>query len=112
MSALALVGILIWALFPTACGVLAFNKERDVIVWVTLGVLFCAFALVVIALLPSKNKWDVIERRAPVLDAPPAPPEPESYPRCSKCGRFAFTAAADGEFYCHACGENVQLAAG
>lgn len=110
MTSLQLIGLIIWLLFPTVCGVLAFQKERGVVLWVILGVLFGAFALVVIALLPSKNKWDAIERRAPVLEPPLLPPgRPETYGKCPKCGRIAFTADDAGDYYCYACGETVHV---
>jgi hypothetical protein len=109
MAVLTLIGILLWLLFPAVCGVVAFNKERGVILWVVLGFLFGAFALVVIALLPDKNKWEAIERRAPVLD-PVAPGRPQTYGNCPKCARIAFTADDDGDYYCYACGEHVQVA--
>jgi hypothetical protein len=109
MTTLQLIGLIIWLLFPTVCGVLAFQKERGVVLWVILGALFGAFALVVIALLPSKNKWDAIERRAPVLEPPLLPPEPETYGKCPECGRIAFTADGNGDFYCSACSKTVQV---
>jgi hypothetical protein len=109
MATLQLIGLIIWLLFTTACGVLAFQKERGVVLWVILGAVFGAFALVVIALLPSKNKWDAIERRAPVLEAPLLPPEPETYGKCPECGRIAFTANGDGDFYCAPCGKTVHV---
>lgn len=91
------------------CGIVAFNKERGVILWVVLGVFFGAFALVVIALLPERNNWEAIERRAPLV-APVAPVPPQTYGKCPKCGRIAFTADDDGDYYCFACGESVQVA--
>ena len=110
MSALTLIGILLWLLFPAVCGIVAFNKEREVILWVILGFLFGAFALVVIALLPDKNKWEYLERAAPVVAAPVVPHRPETYGKCPKCDRIAFTADDDGDYYCYACGERVQVA--
>jgi hypothetical protein len=108
MSALQLVGILLWLLFPTVCcGIVAFGKERSVGLWVVLGFLFGAFALVVIALLPDKNKWQQIERSAPILE--PAVAMREKYGKCPQCGRIGYTTDRSGAFYCHACQQEVHL---
>jgi hypothetical protein len=107
MSVLQLVGILLWLLFPVVCGMVAFGRERSVGLWVVLGFLFGAFALVVIALLPEKNKWQYIERSAPILE--PAVPVQERYGKCPQCGRIGYTADRSGAFYCHACQQEVQL---
>jgi hypothetical protein len=109
MSGWQLLGLLLWILFPAACGFVAFGKERSVGLWVVLGFLFGAFALVVIALLPEKNKWEYVERQAPLI-APVASTRPQTYGHCPKCGRIAFTADDDGDYYCFACGEHVQVA--
>jgi hypothetical protein len=109
MTTVQVICLLLWLLFPAVCGIVAFGKERDVTLWAILGFLFGAFALVVIALLPSKNKWDAVERRAPVLERLPPPGRPETYGKCPKCGRLAFTADSFGEYFCSACQETVQV---
>jgi len=41
--------------------------------------------------------------------APVAPARPETYGKRPKCGRIAFTADDDGDYYCLPCGETVQV---
>ena len=111
MTAGQLIGILLWLMFPVVCGIVAYGKERNTTLWVVLGFFFGVFALVVIALLPDANKWNAIERRAPALEPPLARPgRVETYGKCPECGRLAFTADDDGDYYCYACGKTVQVA--
>jgi hypothetical protein len=112
MTAAQLIGIVLWLLSPVVCGIVAFGKERSLVLWVILGFLFGVFALVVIALLPSANKWESIERRAPALEPPLARPgRVETYGKCPECGRAAFTADDDSDYYCYPCGKTVQVRA-
>jgi hypothetical protein len=103
------VGLLVWLAFIGACGWVAYSKDRSVGLWLFLGFLFGAFALLVIALLPDREKFDYIKPSEPWTPAPEAT-GPTTYSKCPECGRLAFTADDDGDFYCYACGKNVQIA--
>lgn len=45
--------LLFWILWAVCCGILANNKNRNVVEWSILGLLFGVFALIVIACLPK-----------------------------------------------------------
>jgi hypothetical protein len=102
------LGLLIWLLFTVVCGFVAFGKDRSVALWVLLGFLFGAFALVVIALLPDRKKVQYLERKEPFVPVA-APTRPQTYGKCPNCGRIAFSANDSGDYYCYACGESVQV---
>jgi hypothetical protein len=108
VSAAAQVCLVLWILFTGVCGWVAYSKGRSVGLWLFLGFLFGAFALVVIALLPDRDKFDYIKPSKPWVPVEPAPPQ--SYGTCPKCGRIAFSADEDGGYHCYACGESVQVA--
>jgi hypothetical protein len=59
--------LLIWVVFTGACGWIAYSKDRSVGLWLFLGLLFGAFALLVIALLPDRQKfaWSRASRGLP-----------------------------------------------
>ena len=101
--------LLIWAVFTGACGWIAYSKDRSVGLWLFLGFLFGAFALLVIALLPDRQKFKFIEPSkpwTPIVEDP----RPTTYGNCPECGRLAFSAADDGAYHCYACGKTVQVA--
>jgi hypothetical protein len=101
--------LFVWVLFTLICGWVAHSKDRSVGLWLFLGFLFGAFALAVIALLPDREKFDYIKPGKPFVPTE-EPTRPQTYGKCPTCGRIAFTADADGDYYCYACGETVQVA--
>jgi hypothetical protein len=99
--------LFVWILFTGVCGWVAYSKGRSVGLWLSLGFLFGAFALVVIALLPDRDKFDYIKPGKPWV--PEEPAAPRTYGKCPQCGRIAFGADDDGDSYCYACGETVHV---
>jgi hypothetical protein len=105
------IGLLLWVVFMVGTGLVAANKGRGVALWVVLGFLFGIFALAAVALLPAKKEGATFKspERQPFVPVAQAT-QPETYGKCPKCGRIAFTAADSSDYYCYACGESVQIA--
>ena len=109
MSTAAQVCLFLWILFSAVCGWVAYSKDRSVGLWLFLGFLFGALALIVIALLPDRKKFDFIQPGKPFVPMEVSN-RPQTYGKCPKCGRMSFTADDDSDYYCYACGETVQVA--
>lgn len=104
------LGLLLWVAFTIGTGFVAAGKGRSVPLWAVLGFLFGIFALAAVALLPEVEERRHFKSREREPFVPVAQPtRPETYGKCPKCGRLAFTADDDGDYYCYACRGTVQV---
>ena len=53
IKGVGIMELLFWILWAVCCGILANNKNRNVVGWSILGLLFGIFSLIIIACLPK-----------------------------------------------------------